>query len=158
MDENRRGKGQPTKYNKELADKICRLIATHPNGLPTIIKKYGLPDRQTIYNWLNEYPDFFDKYMKAKEHQAHLLADEMIYVNEEIPTFHDKDGNERIDSGMIGRAKIKIDALKWSTATLAPRFYNTNKEKTNDESKNIEIKQKKKQYRDKLDEKNKKSC
>lgn len=145
-------KGAPTFYTPELAKKICHLISTHPKGLTTIIKMYDLPDRQTIFNWLNEYPDFFDNYMLAKEKQAHVIADETLAVNEEIPTYFDKDGVERIDNGMINRAKIKADALRWNAAILAPKHYNKDREQKASTNMLPELQTRKQN----LDEKNKK--
>ena len=144
--------GAPTKYTKALADKICNLIATHPKGLSTLIKMYGLPDRQTIFNWLNEYKDFFDNYMQAKEQQAHVLADATLDVSVEIPTYLDKDGVERIDNGMINRAKIKADALRWNAAILAPKHYNKDREQKSSANMLPELQTRKQQ----LDNKNKK--
>jgi hypothetical protein len=146
--------GAPTKYTVELADKICKLIATHPYGLPTIIKMYDLPDRQCIYNWVNTHDDFFDKYMKAKEQQAHLLVDSLLEIPDEIPIYEDKEGNDRIDSGMLGRAKLKSENLRWSASILAPRHYrdrDKNEANNNDLHKDI-VKRK-----HDLDEKNKKT-
>lgn len=149
----KRGKGQPTKYTPELANRICELIATHPHGLPTLARMFDLPDRATIYNWLAVHNDFFDNYMRAKEKQAHLLADEILDVPNNTPTFCDKEGNERIDSGILGRAKLQVDALRWSAAILAPRYYKESKEKENS---NIDIHNDAMKRKKELDEKNKK--
>lgn len=145
--------GQPTKYTKAMADRICELISTHPDGLPTIIRNNpDLPDRQTIYNWLQRHPEFFDSYMRAKEQQAHLLADEMLEVAKDVPTLEDKDGNERIDSGMLGRAKLHMDALRWSAGVLAPKFYKENKNETSNKDIHEDVVKRKQE----MDEKNKK--
>lgn len=145
--------GQPTKYTVEMAQRICDLISTHPYGLPTLVKMFNLPDRTCIYNWMNANPEFFDNYMRAKEQQAHLLADEILEVPNNTPTFCDKEGNERIDSGILGRAKLQVDALRWSAAILAPRYYKESKEK---ESSNIDIHNDAMKRKKELDEKNKK--
>ena len=130
--------GRPSGYTPELADFICRLIACNPEGLNVLYKKHPIPHPQTIYNWIAIHPDFFDKYMKAKEQQSHVHADFMLDVPGETPTFIDKDGNERIDSGMLGRSKLVIDALKWHAARLAPRHYGDHKMKSA-ESQNEDI-------------------
>ena len=145
--------GQPTKYTKTLADRICKLIATHAVGLPTIIKDYGLPDRQTIYNWLNIYDEFFDNYMRAKQEQAHILADEILEVANHIPIYEDKEGNDRIDSGMLGRAKLQMDALRWSAGRLAPKWYGDQKV---EEVQNKDLHEDVVKRKQELDEKNKK--
>ena len=145
--------GRPTDYTPEIAKKICDVISTHPYGLPTLVKMFDLPDRACIYNWMNAHPEFFDNYMRAKEQQAHLLADAILEVPGELPTYEDKEGNQRIDNGMLGRAKLQIDALRWSAAVLAPRFYKENK---NQEPNSIEIHKDIIKRKHDLDEKNKK--
>lgn len=144
--------GAPTKYTPQLANKICTLISTHAVGLNTLIKKYDLPQRQTIFNWLNEHRDFFDNYMLAKEKQAHVIADATLDVSLEIPTYYDKDGIERIDHGMINRAKIQADALRWNAAILAPKHYNKDREQRSNNDMLPDLQNRKKV----LDEKNKK--
>jgi hypothetical protein len=146
--------GAPTKYTEALGKRICELISTHPHGLPTIIRMFpDLPDRQSIYNWLQIHREFFDSYMRAKEQQAHLLADEVLEVTNDIPTYEDKDGHDRIDSGMLGRGKLQMDALRWSAAVLAPKFYKENK---NNENSNTEVHEDVMKRKHELDEKNKK--
>jgi hypothetical protein len=145
--------GQPTKYTKALADKICKLVSTNSRGLTTLIKENKLPDRQTIYNWLNTYAEFFDSYMQAKRDQAHVLADEILEVANNIRTHKDKDGNERIDAGILGQARLQVVALQWSAARLAPKWYGENK---HEETKNTDMLQELVDHKNKLDEKNKK--
>lgn len=113
----------PTDYTEELGEHICRLIATNAMGLERIIAKYDLPGKSTIYDWLARHPAFFDSYMEAKRMQAHVLVDEMLDIPDAIPKMIDKDGNERIDSGLLGQAKLKIDTIKWSAERLAPKFF-----------------------------------
>jgi hypothetical protein len=150
---NKKKMGAPTKYTQALANRICDLIRTNPDGLPTIIRNNpDLPDRQTIYNWLGTYKDFFDNYMRAKEQQAHLLVDEVLEVFKDVPTYEDKEGNERIDNGMLGRAKLQMDALRWSASVLAPRFYKEQKNENNNNAVHEDVVKRKHE----MDEKNKK--
>jgi terminase small subunit-like protein len=145
--------GQPTKYTPEVGKKICDLISTHPHGLPTLVKMFDLPDRTCIYNWLNNHREFFDSYMRAKEQQAHLLADEVLEIAKNVPTYEDKDGHNRIDNGMLGRSKLEMDALRWSASVLAPKFY---RESKNNENSNTEVHADVMKRKHELDEKNKK--
>lgn len=146
--------GQPTKYNPEIAEKICSLIATNAKGLNVLIKENNLPDKQTIFNWLHKYPEFFDHYMRAKENQAHVLVDKMLIIPNEVPVIYDKEGNVRIDSGMLGRAKLEMDSLRWCASILAPKFYSDAKKQ---EPLNTELADdSKRRYQQQLDEKNKK--
>ncbi len=147
--------GRPSEYTPELAEYICQLISTHACSVHTLIEMYALPDHRTIYNWLNTYPDFFHNYMQAKHNQAHILADEILKVPENIPTYFDKEGTLRTDNGMLGVAKLKIEALRWSAARLAPKHYGDNKAT---EVNNKEVDQDIKKRYQEMDEKNKKEC
>lgn len=147
--------GAPTLYTKQLADLICRLIATEPHGLDWIIEKYSLGvDRASIYNWLQVYPDFFDKYIIARKMQAHIFYDEAIEIPDKIDTYNDKDGNERIDAGILGRGKLKMDMLKWAAERLAPKHYDRRIEKETQEDDTLLAEAKKRKQE--LDESNKK--
>ena len=120
--------GAPTKYTEALGKRICDLISTHPHGLPTIIRMFpDLPDRQSIYNWLQLHRDFFDSYMRAKEQQAHLLADEVLEVTNDIPTYEDSHLGDFIEDGnTLAPAEAALhdsmrDVVKDVLDSLTPR-------------------------------------
>jgi hypothetical protein len=148
-------RGQPTQYTPELADEICRLISTSPKSLHDIIKENNLPTRETIYNWLRKYDDFFHNYMQAKQNQAHVLVDEMLILHKEIPVYNDKEGNPRIDNGMLGRSRLQMDTLRWCAANLAPKWYGDSKQK---EVVNSEVDEDCKKRMAEMDAKNRKDC
>ncbi|HEX4044672.1 MAG TPA: hypothetical protein VHZ76_03285 [Gammaproteobacteria bacterium] len=147
--------GQPTKYTLELAQKICKLIAVNTCGLNKIVKMYDLPDSQTIYNWIHSNPEFFEMYMVAKEAQAHVLVDSILDISVDVQTLIDKEGNERIDAGILGRARLQIDALRWNAAVLAPKFYR-DKDNNQNNLANNDLHKDAIQRKHELDEKNKK--
>lgn len=120
--------GRPCMYTKELGDRICNLIATNACGLSRLTKEYGLPDKQTIFNWIQTIPEFLDQYLTARKFQSHVIADEIIDMAPNISTFEDKEGVERIDSGILGRAKFDFEAKKWHASKLEPKIYGDNKQ------------------------------
>jgi len=100
--------GRPTKYNDKLTDEICEYIA---NGmsLVSIAAMNDMPDRSQINKWLNKYPEFQDKYTRARQEQANFYADEIVRISdvEENPN----------------KARIRIDARKWVSSKLLPKKY-----------------------------------
>lgn len=118
--------GRPTLYNEELADKICRIVATNPCGLPTLCNMFDfMPSADSIRQWRWDYPAFAAKYTLAKQHQAELMAESTEDVIHELGVyeFNDKDGATRLDSGIVARARLLIDTRKWHASKLAPKIY-----------------------------------
>ena len=103
--------GRPTKYSDTLVDTICEQIAMG-RSLVNICAELDLSYSQVMV-WLQKYPDFTDKYARAKEAQADWYADEMLSVID----------NAKSDRNEIERAKVKIEALKWIASKLKPKKY-----------------------------------
>jgi hypothetical protein len=126
--------GRPTTYTSELADWVCKMIATHACGLRKLERMFDdFPHPSTIYAWLYDHPEFSEQYFTARKAQAAVLADSMLDLDEEIKTYEDKDGNERIDAGILGRAKLAYEIRKWHAAKMAPRMFG---ERANQEESN----------------------
>jgi hypothetical protein len=105
------------------------MIATHACGLKKLEKMYEeFPFHSTIYAWIYDHPEFSSLYLDARRIQASVLADSMLEIAEQIPTFEDKEGNERIDAGMLGKAKLDYEILKWHASKMAPKIFGANKQ------------------------------
>lgn len=116
--------GRPTIYSEELADLICERVATHDVGLNRICSMYGdLPHVRTIMLWRFNNSGFAEKYRQAKMAQAELLAESLNELCENIQSYVDSDGVERVDAGMIARQRLKVDTIKWQATKLVPKVY-----------------------------------
>jgi hypothetical protein len=108
-------RGRPTVYTQELADLICNAVSSDIYSIRQLCEKNAsLPPMNTIYNWLRMYPDFNDKYLKAKALQAHILVDEMVEIS---------DDPANCVSEIMQWAKVRIDTRKWMAQKLLPRLY-----------------------------------
>lgn len=119
-----------TLYSEELADEVCRAIENSVFGLKTLCKQNPhWPDRAVLWDYIRDQPYFQEKYIKAKENQAHFIFDEMMEVAYDDKKDHkvivDDDGNERIIvvSEAVNRSRLKVDTLKLTAAKLAPKKY-----------------------------------
>jgi hypothetical protein len=118
--------GRPSIYSEELADKICQIVATNPDGLPKLCKRFDeMPAPDTIRQWRWTRPDFSSKYAEAKRFQAELMAESTEEIIDELSQYEfcDKDGAVRLDSGMVARARLLVDSRKWHASKLAPKIY-----------------------------------
>ncbi len=100
--------GRPSTYSNKLTDKICTRLAVG-ESLRSICKDAKIPAMSTVMLWLQEHDDFSEQYARAREIQAESHADEIIYIAD-----HEED---------INRAKVKIDARKWTASKLKPKKY-----------------------------------
>lgn len=131
--------GRPSKYNRELADKICGLIATSTMSLTDIGKKVGI-DQTTIAAWIRdkkkvdpedkEEQDFSLLYVRAKEAQMHMMAEEILDIADNATNDYmlrnDREGDSpgfRENGEVINRSRLRIESRKWLMAKLAPKVY-----------------------------------
>ena len=132
--------GRPTLYSKEKTDLICKLIASG-QPLTKICSLENMPCMSTVMNWLwQESPyreDFLERYARAREQQAEILADQIISIaDDDSEDMIFVEGNDA--SGMtaipkanrefIQRSNLRVEARKWVAAKLLPKKYGDRKE------------------------------
>lgn len=122
--------GRPSLYSEELIDNLCEQISTTSKGLVEICKADEFPHHATVLRWLTEKDKdvFRDKYARARELQAELLADEIISIadddSKDSLTVSTKNGAYLVeDREWTSRAKLRVDARKWKASKLAPKKY-----------------------------------
>lgn len=121
--------GRPSGYTKEMADKICNMVAQGSN-INKISVLEGMPDYGTIYFWLNKHPEFFNGYMRARETRADWRADKVDEVMQDM-----RDGI--ID---YNQAKVQLEAIKWQAGNEAPQKYGNAMTLRGDKANPIELK------------------
>lgn len=72
-------KGRPTKYTEALADEICKRIA-EGEMLLQIVRDTHMPERKTVYNWMDEHEDFLHNYARACEMSADALVEKGMEI------------------------------------------------------------------------------
>jgi hypothetical protein len=112
-------------YNQELAEEICYLIGNSTKSLDNILNSDDrFPSYVTIYEWVDNVPEFAKMYEIAKQRQAHNHVDSMLKIAEDDSRdvlFTDK--GEASNSAAISRAKLRIDTAKWIVGKVLPKVY-----------------------------------
>lgn len=105
-------KGRPTLYNEALANEICERVAAC-EAVHQFAGKDGVPSETAIYEWLSKYPDFAEKYTRARERQA----DRMVAECRDI-------ADEPVDKmGAVERARLRVSVRQWGAERMAPKRY-----------------------------------
>jgi hypothetical protein len=101
--------GRPSLYSDEMAQKICEHLIQGKPLTPARTRKSGLPNPSTIFRWIEERDDFRERYVRAREFQAYVYADETIDIAD---TEED-----------AAKARNRIEIRKWHAAKMAPKVY-----------------------------------
>ncbi len=112
---------RPTKYSKELAEEICRVIASTSEGLCQLCKKRPhWPWKATIKRWRKECPEFQKRYKAAKEAQTQVIVDDAVKiignsVNAYITT---KQGRRVVNHNFVRLAKLIVETKAWLKSSV----------------------------------------
>lgn len=122
-------RGRPSGYNKEIADKICNMIAQGSN-ISKISVLEDMPSYENIYNWMKKHESFFNDYIRARETRADWRADKVDEIMQDM-----RDGI--ID---YNQAKVQLEAIKWQAGNEAPKKYGNAMTLRGDKDNPIELK------------------
>lgn len=150
-------RGRPTTYDQEMANYIIDRVASTSCGLKTLCETDPrFPSQETVNLWRWKHPDFSERYLAAKQVQAHLLAEDCEEVAKEERYFKDQNGAEKMDPAFIASRRLIIDTKKWHAGKVAPAFYGDRKVVDEIKTDHDSMKSELMSIRAELDEKNKK--
>ena len=121
--------GRQTVYQQDIADQICRRIASG-ESLSSICKEDKMPAKSTVIEWvLDDREGFAEQYATARRLQAELLADEIVDIADDSTNDYmlrqSKSGEEHesVNPEAIGRARLRVDTRKWYLSKVLPKVY-----------------------------------
>ena len=98
--------GRPSKFTKPLGKRICALIAEGFSERQ-IEKMPGMPTRETLRKWKEEFPEFLGLSVRAREESAEMFDDKRREAAEWLM----QEAEERSQSGE-SFPKGVVDAVK----------------------------------------------
>ena len=113
--------GRPSKHTPELAAEICHRISTG-EPLLQICKDERMPERRTVYDWLERIDGLSAQFARAREEGCDAMAEQSLAIMDGEPlAVFDEAGNKRYDSGSIAwnknRAEHRLKLLAcWNPA------------------------------------------
>lgn len=100
--------GRPAIYTAETASEFCRRLADG-QSMRSVCAQDDMPAWTTVWRWLQADEAFRLQYARAREAQAHVVAQEAI------------DEALRANDAHLGR--LAYDARKWFAGKLLPKVY-----------------------------------
>lgn len=104
--------GRPSKFSQDLAENICEQIA-NGKSLRAICAEDDMPSTTTVFKWLNENQDFSEQYARARDRQADHYFEEIVEIADSVEA----------ESAAVAKARLQVDARKWTLSKLAPKKY-----------------------------------
>ena len=102
-------RGRPSTYTEEMGNRICDKL-TEGVSLRKLCMQKEFPTASTVYVWLDRFPDFAEKYARAREAATEDMLEEILQIADD-----DKiDPNDK---------RVRIDTRKWAMAKLKPKKY-----------------------------------
>jgi len=122
-----KAKTAPVRYSPQLAESICARLA-EGESLNAICKDAGMPHESSVRGWvLDDHDGFATKYTRARELQAHKLAEEILQIADTtelgVKTVHKATGAETTEGDMIEHRRLRVDARKWYLSKVLPKVY-----------------------------------
>lgn len=120
--------GRPSSYTPEIAALICDRLSEGVS-LREVCLPDDMPDERTVRRWvLDDVGGFSPQYARAREMQAHALADELLEISDD----GSNDWMERKDEKGVGwelngehiqRSRLRSDTRKWLLSKMLPKVY-----------------------------------
>lgn len=119
------GRGRPSVYTQELADRICEGLRDGKT-LRAVCRQDGMPDEKSVRTWAADptHP-FAPQYAQAREIGYQVMADELLEISDDSKNdaIVDEEGNERPNTEFVARSRLRVDTRKWLLSKALPKIY-----------------------------------
>ena len=116
-----------TVYGPEVREAVLNSIR-QGKSLRAISEEDGMPSPALVVTWVKDDPAYAEQYARAKEVQAHLMAEEILEIADDGTNdkkMVGKEGQEYevTDQEVIGRSRLRVDSRKWLLSKMLPKVY-----------------------------------
>lgn len=119
-------RGRPSKFSEKFAAEICeRLSGGEP--LRSICRDDHMPQWQTVYRWMEQFPEFSNRIARARDRGFDAIAEEALEIadtpveGQRVET--GKDGKKVVREDMLGHRKLQVETRLKLLAKWSPKKY-----------------------------------
>jgi hypothetical protein len=121
--------GRPTRYSTELAERLCRELATG-RTMSDVCRDPGMPADRTVHDWVaKDYKGFTKIYKQAREAGCYAMGDQIIDIADDVSgdliVRQARDGSFVTvpNPENIKRAQLRCSSRKWLISKMAPKQF-----------------------------------
>jgi hypothetical protein len=113
-----------TKEIDNIFNYVCDEIEKG-RALRNVLKDEKMPSTSTFYQWLDNNTEKAKQYARATEVRADIIFDDILSIADENSndTYINDNGIEVVNSDVIQRSRLRIDARKWVLSKLNPKKF-----------------------------------
>ena len=106
-----------------LVEILARI--TGGESLNRICMSEDMPSRKTFFEWVSADESIMGRYRMAMAMRADYHAEQIIEIADDgtNDTYKDEQGNVKVDTDVLGRSRLRVDARKWVASKLLPKVY-----------------------------------
>lgn len=105
--------GRPSTYTEEMGNLICDKL-TEGVSLRKLCMSEEFPNASTVYVWLDRFPSFAEKYVRAREAATEDMLEAILEIADD-PKIDTQD------------KRVRIDTRKWAMSKLNMKKYGEKK-------------------------------
>ena len=116
--------GRPSTFTQEIADEICERLAKG-EPLAHICRDERMPAVRTVSDWKKAHEAFSADFARARDEGFDQIAADCLDIADDgtSDTYMDNEGNERTDTEVIQRSKLRIETRLKLLAKWDPKRY-----------------------------------
>lgn len=104
--------GRPPVHDpKDIVPRICEAVSGG-TLVKDVCEAEGI-NVTTLWRWLEKDEELRKAYARAREEQAHAIAEEILTISDA----------QYATSEEVQRARLRVDSRKWLASKIAPRTY-----------------------------------
>lgn len=105
-----------------IAEKVIELLC-EGLSLSAIYKRLGKGTAPaTVIDWTRRFPEFSERYTRAREARAWVLVDEACAIADGIDPATGKPRRVLDDAAAVNRDRLRVETRKWFASRLLPQF------------------------------------
>lgn len=121
-------KNKYCQYTEEDKEEIWNSILAEMisgRSLRSIINDPGMPNRDTIYDWLAKDEKKSDQYARCASIRADIIFDELMDIADSTDDdlINLDNGKQAVNHHVIMRDRLRVDARKWILSKMNPKKY-----------------------------------
>lgn len=111
-------------FSEELISTIFNRVSSG-ESINKICSTPDMPSRKSFFDWVDKDKEIQRRYEMALLARTDFYADEIIEIADDSSrdTYIDAEGNERTDTEVVARSKLRMDARKWYVSKMNPKKY-----------------------------------
>lgn len=114
-------------FNQETADRICERIGLG-EPLREICRSDGMPAWRTVYDWIEQQPDFAARIARARARGFDAIAEECLAIADDTSgdtmiVSGEDNAREAANTEWISRSKLRVETRLKLLAKWDPKRY-----------------------------------